>query len=240
MNWWKSFYDSMYADLLLRAPQAGELEFLTGVLDVAPGARLFDQCCGVGRLSGPLSELGFAMVGVDLCQPYIQEAERRYAKASFQHGDAGLFVADPLCDGGFNSCSSFGYEVCDHQNLALLVRAFESLRPGSRFVIDTVNAARVIRTFQPVLEQSFEQGISLRRESRIDWDKGMLEQVWTYHNSETEEVLNQRRGDTRLYLPRELGDLLREAGFEPLQLYGNFGKDDFHSESERLIWVAQR
>jgi hypothetical protein len=86
------------------------------------------------------------------------------------------------------------------------------------------------------MERTDPDGFQLTRDSVIDWASGMLEQTWTYRwpDGRTET----RRGDTRLYLPHALIELM--SGFEVDQLLGNYAGDRFTLDSPRLILVASR
>src|SRR5262245_25674439 len=71
--WWNEFFDDAYADISL-VPRTAEAEraqeaaasFLKSKLRLDAGATVFDQCCGIGRLSLPLAARGVRVVGVDL------------------------------------------------------------------------------------------------------------------------------------------------------------------------------
>ena len=59
MSWWSALYDHWLAEqLLVRDP--GEVEstvaFLKERLGLWPGARVLDQCCGIGSIALPLAE----------------------------------------------------------------------------------------------------------------------------------------------------------------------------------------
>ena len=55
-EWWQSLYDDTFADFYLVPRDDAELQatlaFLRHRLDLKPGDRVFDQCCGVGTGGG--------------------------------------------------------------------------------------------------------------------------------------------------------------------------------------------
>jgi 16S rRNA G1207 methylase RsmC len=59
MTWWTELYDDHLADVLLEPSSPAEVDatlgFLVERLHLTPRARVFDQCCGTGRLSVPLA-----------------------------------------------------------------------------------------------------------------------------------------------------------------------------------------
>jgi 2-polyprenyl-3-methyl-5-hydroxy-6-metoxy-1,4-benzoquinol methylase len=62
-GWWTSFFDQTYAHLGLEARDEAARERVVDtiiqLLGVTPRARIFDQCCGIGRLSVPLARRGY-------------------------------------------------------------------------------------------------------------------------------------------------------------------------------------
>lgn len=256
--WWGTLYDDLLADMLLERADPGQtaqtIEFLEGVLQVAPGQRVFDQCCGIGSLAVPMARRGYDVVGVDQAARYVERASEAAAdagtdpaasdaggRARFYAADAGQFATEEPCDGGFNWWTSFGYSPDDRENLQMLLRARDSLRPGARFALDTMNLAGVLRGFQRdwVVRRSTPAGeVVLVRESRVDLEAGMMRKVWTYFVPGGETVV--RRSSVRLYLPHALLGLFEEAGFDELALYGSTAGDPLDLDSPRCIAVGRR
>jgi 2-polyprenyl-3-methyl-5-hydroxy-6-metoxy-1,4-benzoquinol methylase len=53
--------------------------------------RLLDICCGVGRLSHALADLGYDVLGIDLSIEQLEVARQSASAARFSYGD----MADP-------------------------------------------------------------------------------------------------------------------------------------------------
>jgi len=51
-GWWSSFFDETYATVGLEttdeAKRDATIDLIVELLGVAPGAHIFDQCCGIG------------------------------------------------------------------------------------------------------------------------------------------------------------------------------------------------
>lgn len=238
--WWEAFYDEDYRVHFLEEVPAAALDFLVEVLELEPPSRLFDQCCGSGRMSLALARRGFSAVGVDQASGYIEQATRQgQPLAEFYVGDARHFVSPQLCDGGFNFHSSFGYFPRDSDNFAMLECAARSLRSGARFVLDFTNTLGILENFQERLISPLEDGGHLQRLSQLDWERGMLEQRWDFFQA-SGEGLRSHSSRIRLYMASQLGELLRAAGFSPLRLMGNYDGSPYQPTSPRLIWLSQR
>jgi SAM-dependent methyltransferase len=241
-------YDDIVAELLLERKNPRELDstirFLVEQLDLRPGCRVFDQCCGIGSLSLPLARAGCAVVGVDQCERYIERAREAHrpgdAPCEFHAADAFTFAAPGPCDAGFNWATSFG-NADDERNLEMLRRAFETLRPGGRFALDYQHVPRVLRQFQQCLVRRLagEQGETVvLRESRADLAAGVLRQRWTFVLLDGSRC--ERHSAVRLYMPHELAALLRAAGFAQISFHGGLDGETLDLDSPRCILTATR
>jgi len=248
-QWWRALYDDLLAEVLLvrddEAEVARTVRFLAGALDLSPGARIFDQCCGIGSLSLPLAREGFTVVGVDLGEGYAargqRAAETEDLAVDLRAGDAFEFVPDPPCDGAINWWTSFGYAATDAENRRMLERACEALKPGAAFALDTMNVPGVLCRFLPevVTERETPLGpIRLVRESRYDAATGVIHKVWSYALADGRTVRHE--SSVRAYTPPELCRLLAEAGFEDVRFVGSVEGEGLSRESSRCIAIARR
>jgi SAM-dependent methyltransferase len=168
--WWHTFFDATYADRNLVEHQAEEADraaaFIVERLDLAPGAVLLDQCCGIGRISLPLARRGVEVLGVDITPAYVERATAAAAAEDlpcrFECADAFEYVAPAPCDAAINWFTSFGYAPDDRQNLRMLQRVHDSLETGGRFRRDrTARLARrrSVRADEPAAHRAGEEGV---------------------------------------------------------------------------------
>lgn len=250
MTWWHTFFDDTYAEYGLAStpPEriARIVESLVATLELAAGHLVFDQCCGIGRLSIPLAERGIHIIGVDLAPTYVHRAQAmadvRRLPCTYVHGDAMDFVSPRPCDAAFNWFTSFGYSEDDAQNMKMMQRAFESLKPGGRFVIDYVNMPRAFGEFRativdrptaPALE-----GMLVIAESRPRFDVGMMDMDWTFVHSDGRRV--SKSIATRMFMPDDLVRMLRCCGFEQMRLIGSADGEPYERTSQRCIVAARK
>ena len=237
--WWSTFFDETVAQLILGELRPGELDFVVKMLKIQPGDRVFDQCCGWGRVAGPLAERGYSVIGVDGSLPLVEAGMSRWSgnRISLVHQDAGDYVASPLCDAAMNLYTSFGCSTDDAYNLRILKCMVESLKPGGRLLLDLMNPHRVIDGFQPIFRQEKPCGTVVERKSELRSEQTALFQDWIFQLKTGERF--QRSGVTRLYTEEEVESLLQKAGCTKLGLFGDFEGSAFGPESERMIWVAR-
>ncbi len=249
MSWWQDLYDDLLADLLLERTTDAEADatcdFLLSRLALPPGGRVLDQCCGIGSLSLPLARRGFSVVAVDQCAPYVERGQRdaaaRGLSVEFHAADALTFVPSAPVDGVFNWWTSFGYLPDDEGNQRMLRRAFDALRPGGSFLLDFMNVPGVLRGLQRDVIRRRHTGrgeVILLRETSVDVVAGVMHKRWTY--ALPDRIVPGRPSEVRLYMPHEVGAMLRAVGFEALEFLGDEQGQPLPLDSPRLIVHARR
>ncbi len=247
--WWRALYDDLLAEVLLVRGDDGEVEetirFVASALDVSPGDRIFDQCCGIGSLSIPLGRAGFTVIGVDLGDGYAARGQRLADEegldVSLVAGDAFVFTPTAPCHGAINWWTSFGYADSDADNARMLARAHDALVPGARFILDTMNVPGVLNRFLPevVTERDTPLGhVTLTRTSHYDAVRGVMEKVWRYRLDDGRVVEHQ--SSVRAYTPPELARLFGDVGFANVRFVGSIRGEALSLESPRCIVIAQK
>ena len=246
-GWWTSFFDSTYATIGLEtsdvAKRDATIDLIVQLLQLSPGDTVFDQCCGIGRISIPLARRGYNIIGVDQGMRYADTARERAATENLPcelyTGDAFDFVAPRKCNAGINWFTSFGYDRDDRVNIKMLQRARESLVPGGRFALEYISIAKVFAEFRSCMLDKMTldgQELWLIQEPSIDFKGGMIQGSWTFLRTDgTREV---RRTENRAYMPHELIRLFTEAGFVDVDIFGSDAKA-FERTSRRLIVVGR-
>lgn len=251
--WWVDFYDEWLELMLLDEAGGARLErtldFLWEALELEPGARVFDQCCGNGRVALPLAAREITVHGVDQAASYIERAtacavaEGLDDRATFVAGDAFEYVARPTCDAAINWWTSFGYAPTDEGNRAMLERARDSLVAGGRLALDFLNLPGVLRHFAPHVIDRREAPdgsgeVVLTRESRVDVAAGVLRKRWTYFLPGGERV--EHDSAVRLLMPHRIGQMMADVGLEVVAMYGGTDASPLTMDSPRCVIVARR
>src|ERR1700694_589859 len=196
-QWFARFLEplpSQYTDLEVSAIQTR--------LPQGDFSRILDLCCGPGRHSARLAEVGYGVMGIDRDQGAISLAQRRAPTARFRCMDVrAIGQLGEQFDGVLLLWQSFGY-FPPAENDQLLRDIWGRLRPGGRFLIDVLHAD-YFRRYQG-LRSKLPNGVSLledrvvgdRLHSRIRYDDG------------AEEAM-----DFEIFTPGELADRAGGAGF---------------------------
>ncbi len=217
-----------------------EVQHVVSLLGISPGARVLDLCCGVGRHSLELARRGFHVTGVDKTAVYLESA-RRQAKAEgldveFVQDDMRAFCSPDAFDAAINLFTSFGYFEDPEDDRRVVMNVYRSLRSDGAFLMDLMGKEVVARVFQ---ERGWreEDGIILLEERKVSNNWGWIENRWVIvKDGEKREV----KISLRLYSAVELSALLRECGFDTVDVYGDVKGAPYDHMAKRLVAVAHR
>lgn len=236
-----SFWDTL--EPLMFPPEkveaAGEeAEQLLALAGLEAPASVLDLPCGVGRYAVEFADRGFDVTGVDATAPYLESARERADDAAvdveYVEADMREFARPDSYDLVVNAFTSFGYfeDRADDRRTA---RNFhESLRPGGRLVMELTGKEVLAPEFRE-RTWSEQDGTYLLEEHELSDAWSWMDNRWVVvEDGETREFTVSHR----LYSARELSELLRDVGFDEVEVYGDREGGDYDNEAERLVVVA--
>ena len=119
---------------------AAFVKILTQHLQPSLESKILDVGCGKGRHAKVLAALGFDVTGIDLSEPFINEAKKSETENLhfFQH-DMRLPFYINYFDYAFNFFTSFGYFNTRREHDAAMRTITQSVRGTGTVVIDYLN-----------------------------------------------------------------------------------------------------
>lgn len=215
----------------------GEIANLLERLPVKDTGRVLDLCCGSGRHSRALARRGYEVVGVDLSPVLLQLAEEQntYPQLSFARCDMRDIPFHEEFDIVVNLFTSFGYFSTDEENANVIRNMAQALKTKGEVVIDFLNAAYVIDNLVP--QSTKEVSGMLIKEERWIQDGFVKKRILISDESSNEprEYMEQ----VRLFSVQQMIAMLTEAGFEKIQVFGNYQFEEYVAhESPRMIFYA--
>jgi ubiquinone/menaquinone biosynthesis C-methylase UbiE len=229
-------YLEMYAPR--HDPEETEAEALGAAraAQLAPGAEVLDCPCGFGRHSIVLAEAGYTVTGADRSQVLLDEARRSAGGLQLELVQADyrrLPFEDDSFDAVLNLFTALGYVGKEGDTQAL--REFRRvLRPGGRLVVETMQRDRLARIFSPRTWDRVPSGYVLE-ERNFDQAEGLVHASFIYIRSSGEQL--EYPYSIRCYTASELVEMVRSAGFETVECYGGFEKEELTLDA-RLVLVA--
>jgi len=204
-QWFTIFLGSIDEGVVAR-----EVEFITRQIGAAKW--VLDLCCGPGRHAAPLVERGYRVLGLDLDDVAVRDAQRRAPSASLIRGDMRrLPLESASVDAVICMWQSFGH-FDSATNAATLAEMARVLRPNGRLVLDVYH-----RDFQAarIGERTIERD-GVRVHEQRSMSKGRLRATLTYEDG-SDDVF-----DWQLYVPDELAELGERSGLGLVLACANF------------------
>ena len=226
-NGWASYPAALWNRR--RPPErTGDLQFWQYCAD-RYGSPVLDLCCGNGRISIPLAELGYQVVGIDINAGFITAAEERAAagrrggtglQVSFRVGDIVHLQADQEFRLAIMPDWSFQVLLTQEDQMSFLRHLHQAIAPGGAFAFNL---------FIPFHRQ---RGL-IEKGAGYEWLPDP-----TYHNSaprtydplsqiETLIEWNAHQVRLRHTTLTELELLFRLTGFRIAEMYGDVDRRPF-------------
>jgi SAM-dependent methyltransferase len=244
MPWWDVYFNELYLRLLgtTLTPDrtAQEVAAVIALLDLRPGARVLDLCCGQGRHAVLLARAGCQVTGLDR-SPYLLEqaqraAEQAGAEVGWVRGDMRQLPWREQFDVCVNLFTAFGYFEDDGENERVLHQVYQVLKPGGSFLLDLSNRDYYLLHMWPCSWRRYEQAIILE-ETSFDPATCRFTMSFTWVEGGKVDTLTH---SVRHYTAPELAGMLRRAGLSPVASYGDFDGSRFDLNSKRMIVVARK
>ena len=239
MQWFESWFNTSYYHQLYKNRNEQEaqnfLHKLVPHLTQDKSAKFLDICCGKGRHSQVINNLGFEVIGYDLSKNSIEEAKKlEEENLHFHVHDMRKLFYTNYFDFALNLFTSFGYFSNERDNINALLSANKALKENGILVIDFMNAIQTRNKMVPQETKTIDE-ITFNLSRRIE------------NNSIVKEIHFKKNDEEFSYSEKvellELTDfkrLLEKSGFIIKEVYGNYELMPFTEESDRLIILAAK
>ena len=239
--WFEEAFDEDYLRTLpFLTPEQTlrEVEFLKDSFRLPRDAELLDVGCGYGRHAIELGQGGYRVTGIDLSLPLLiraaDEAQRRSLSVNFVHADMREMAFDSQFDGAYSFLTSFGY-FDEETNLKVAASVQRALRPGGRFLLDTLNRDYIV-TDLPTRVWWEGEGCVVLEEVDFNYQTSRLTVRRSVVFQDGRQVEHEM--SIRAYSLHELGKLLRQAGFRILEVSGGIAtRGNFFGAASRSVMV---
>jgi SAM-dependent methyltransferase len=204
--------------------------------------RCLDLCCGFGRISLELARRGFSLTGVDITGSYLEtareDARLEELAAEFIRDDVRSFRRPGAFDLAVNLYNSFGYFEDPQDDRLMVQNAFESLKPGGTFFIETIGKEIALRDFTD--GEWFERAgfYVLTKYESLD-SCSAIRNTWILIDKK-DGTITEKTFVHRLYAASELRRLLLETGFASVEVYGDWDERPYDAGAVKLVVLGRK
>jgi SAM-dependent methyltransferase len=235
-------YFQIYGPLLPEERTAREVEGILTLLALPPGSRILDLACGHGRHAIPLAKRGYRVTGQDLSEVFLKraraDAEAHAVDVRWVHGDMREIPFEDEFHAVINIFTAFGYLESDDEDQRVLQQVHKALRPGGRFLLETMHRDALVRSFQPFAVMRHQGGLLVTEERHFDQLGGRtaVRVTLLYPDGRRTELSHEARN----YTLTELARMLAEGGLQLQAIYGGLDGSPLTLDSRRLVVIAEK
>jgi SAM-dependent methyltransferase len=214
--------------------------------------------CGTGRLTLPLARAGHEVTGIDLSPAMLARARAKLAeepadvraRVTLLEMDARRMElpGSPAFDLVVVPFRVMQHLIAIEDQLDVLTRVRECLRPGGRLVFDVFNPSYPLMTrdrsaeVEDTPELALPDGRALRRTLRVTavhWVEQVsdLELIYYVRTGEHVERIVQEF-QMRFFTPSELTHLVARSGFQLDAMYGGFDRRPLDDAAPEIVVLA--
>ena len=238
-DWWRDYFGAdffaLHIDLFPEELSRREVAGMLDLLALPVGARILDVPCGWGRHSVLLAEQGFDVVGADLSFDLLARA---FEGPVYAAADVRLQpFADASFDAVLNVFTSLGLFLDDAEDLRALREAHRLLKPGGRFLLESMHRDDVIAEYAERDRWTLPDGTEVRVRRRFDPVQGISHERLQWRRGEEK---GRKQHALRLRTATDIAALLEQAGFDDVAYYGDWDGRPFTHRDSSLIAVATK
>ncbi len=239
-NFFENDSPFLHHPLLTEERTRKEVDFLLSHLPLAAKTTVLDVGCGFGRHSVELAKRGFRVTGIDPAEAMITAAKIRAAETAvpiqFSQTPAETFVTDEPFAAAICLFTTLGQHSAAGENSGLVSRVYDALKSGGYFVVEAPQRETAVRQLKPT--DTFGQGERYTAVTRqYHADEQTITETFTQVAPEGNREFLLRY---RLYSCEELTDLMVNAGFTIVGIFGDYDGTPLAAASATMIVIGQR
>lgn len=210
---------------------------------------IIELACGTGRLTIPMAQRGFRMIGVDLHEGMLARARQKAKEVGvtieFVQQDCtelNLPVKSSLV---FMTGNSFQHFLTNEAQDALFQSVRKHLVDGGVFIFDTRNP--VLKELSAIDEYE-EKYDDKNGDQVIESHRDVYDHLRQILDCQTQRqiyrdgtlIADEQDGISLRYsFPQEMERLVNANGFEIVQVYGDWDENELHAESISMVYVCR-
>ena len=248
-NFWTQFAPIMFDDARwAEAPTVAQ--YVKDIAKLAPGSKVLDAGCGLGRISVELAALDLDVTGVDIIQSELDAAQdsalAEGVELTLVNHDLRTFHVPNQFDCAVNLYTSFGYCDTIDEDMQILRNIAESVKPGGTFIMECTSRETAILYWTP--GEEFERaGYKVVTHFEVTGAWEGLKSQWTLYPADADlkktsapQPVVDHTFIQRLYPATFLRNKLMEFGFSKAEVYGDFDFSPYNENARTMVLIGRK
>ncbi|KPB03852.1 class I SAM-dependent DNA methyltransferase [Bacillus sp. CHD6a] len=211
---------------------------------------IIELACGTGRLTIPMAEQGYEMIGVDIHGGMLERAKTKAMNKSvniqWYLQDCTQLSLNQPTKLMYMSGNSFQHFLTNEVQDALFQSVHQHLEDRGIFIFDTRNPIMDELAKVDEYEERFKHSNGMQV---IEYHKETYHPLTQILHCETErrffkdtnlDLIEKDKILLRYVFPLEMRRLLNENGFNVLHEYGDWNKSSLTAKSPQMVYVCQK
>ena len=242
-NDFAAVYDELMDDYDYDAWSEHYLALVTGALGKLP-ARMAECACGTGSLTVRFAKAGTNIVGVDLSQAMLRQAEEKARKwgvaAQFVRQDMRKLTLPRRVGAVLATCDGVNYLTSESDVRAFFKAAYDALLPGGALCFDISSRHKLEDTMGDSFFGEERDGLAMLWQNRLAPDTHVLTMDVTFFVREEDGRYRRFREQhrQRAHSESEIAQWLAEAGYTKIETFGQMRMDPTKPEDTRIHFRA--
>ena len=239
-EWFSSWFDTSYYHILYKNRDYSEaslfIDNISDFLKLQVNSKCWDLCCVKGRHSIYLNKKGFNVIGTDLSEQSILEANKSANDRLefYQHDMRKLFRTNYF-DVVFNVFTSFGYFEKQEDDLHVFDSVQKGLKSKGLFVFDYLNS-EYVKSIMVECDSKTIDGITFNISKKIE-NNTIIKSIDFSDKGESFHFEER----VKLFDKSYFENLAQECNLTILNTFGNYQLQEFDvNTSPRLILVLEK
>ena len=214
--------------------------FISGIFKANNVKTVIDLACGTGKMSEKLIENGFDIIGIDYSEDMLSIAKNRVGKSLLIKAKMQSFELQDKADACICCLDSINHLTDEKDVLKTFINVYNSIIDKGIFIFD-VNTIYKHRTLLNNQTYVFDE-----EDFFLSWDNELLDDDtvrimldFFVYNGKSYDRLSEEFCE-RAYSEDLLKEMLVQAGFNSIEIYGGLDFSKPESDSERLFFVCKK
>ncbi len=240
-EWFELWFNSPYYHVLYKHRNDKEAQlFIDNLLakfQPKSNASILDLACGKGRHSAYLAQKAYEIIGIDLSENSIFEANKNYVAPNLEfyiHDMREPFRINYF-DYVFNFFTSFGYFDNTNDNISTLKSIYKGLKQDGILLIDFMNAEKVMNNIVEREEKEID-GVHFYIRREIVEDR-----IVKHIKFDADGKVFSYSEKVQALMPHHFHSFLHKTKFKIIEEMGDYNLSAFDSQlSDRYIVMAKK
>jgi len=238
-NWFKTWFDSPYYELLYKNRDEKEAKLfinkLINFLSPKEDSYFLDLCCGKGRHTKYIHSLGYKIDGTDLSKRninYLQKFNNK--KIHFFQSDMRENYSINQYDYILNLFTSFGYFDTEKDDLLVAKQIYKSLKNKGVLIIDFINMKKALIKIQ---KNEIKKINNIIFQIEKHYDNQFLYKKIEFTDSKKKYSFTEK---VKILYENDFKAIFQKNNLQLVETFGDYNLNKFNNNSDRLIMVFKK